>query len=55
MKKYYCIAKDKYEADSWHFVSFEAESKSDFLKQVRCNGYTVMRNKAYTEEEYQNI
>lgn len=55
MQKFYCIAKDKYREDSWHFVTFEAESKKEFLHQVRSNGYAVRHNKAYTEEEFKNI
>lgn len=54
--RYYGIVKDREnKADSWHFINFEQNSKTDFARDVNRNGYILRHNKVYTETEYKNL
>lgn len=55
MKKFYAIVRDKYSEDYWHFLSSEYKTKKAFLEDLKANGFAVMKNKIYTEEEYNNL
>lgn len=51
----YAIVKDKFDKnDDWHVMTGNYPTKKDFLFEARCNGFAVMKNKVYTEEEYYN-
>lgn len=52
----YAIVKDKFDKnDDGHVMTGNYPTKKDFLFEARCNGFAVMKNKVYTEEEYYNI
>lgn len=55
MKKFYAIVRDKYSADEWHFLDSEYKTKKAFLEDLKANGFAVMKNKIYTEQEYNNL
>lgn len=54
--KLYAIVKDKYDkSDNYHFVSSDYKTKSDFIKDLKVNGFIILKNKVYTEQEYNDI
>ena len=54
-QKFYAIVRDKYSPDEWHFLSSEYRTKKAFLEDLKANGFAVMNNKIYTEEEYHQL
>lgn len=56
--KLYAIVKikAKEQNDSWHCVEHQGyETKNAFLEDLRANGYVVMHNKIYTQDEFEQL